>query len=336
MKPLFGSGFIDEIHLMRLTDDMLMAVDGNLSKEYLLQISTQYGIDTATVLLYNWIVNYKHRAFCRHIENLSTDIDAEPNASKVLIVPGMFYKEYPDMGGDGIIIKSIAEKFSFEVEIVPTLSTGDVSENANIITRHIQNAGNASLWIISISKGSADTGRCLQHLDKNGLSNIHGWISLCGIFNGSPMADIRLKNPLSKFLLKSYLALHGANYRSIEEMRPDNPLWSKKLDSFDGHFIHIHPMPVAAYVHAKLIKRYRQLASLGPNDGTVLLDDLIERRGHIYPLWGVDHFFRDRAVIPLIYKLCRHIKSLDKQRKSNDENIKQMGSARPAIPVYSF
>ena len=321
MNPLFGSGFVDEIRLKEECTELLDTLQGVLTPQKLLQISQEYGIDKATVLLYEWLVQYRHREFNRHLSNLPTSIDDAPSDSKILIVPGMFHKEYPEMGGDGCIIQSIVQRFGFDAEIVPTHSTGDLQTNAGILQAAIKRQQGRPLWLISISKGSADSGLCLNQLQTHDKKSLRGWISLCGIFKGSPMADIRLNNPVNRLILKSYLKLKGANANAIEEMRCSNPLWQRNLDDCAIDLIHVQPIPIAAYVHAKLIKRYRQLSSLGPNDGTILLSDLIYRRGDIYPLWGVDHFFRDRAVVPLIYKLCRLIKSRDKQRKNNDEHI---------------
>jgi len=335
MTLLFGNDFIDDILLKKSTGKLLESVHGKLSKEFLHHVCKQFGIDTATVMLYQWITEYKHRDFCNYLANLRCEVVQPDSDVGMLIIPGMFYKEFPEMGGNGNIIKSIAEQFGFEAEIVPTQSTGDLLANAMTILDHIKSSERKPQWLVSISKGSAEVGICLNLLDTHLRKNIRGWISLCGIFNGSPMADIRLKNPLAKIVLRSYLKWKGANYQAIEEMRPSHLLWKQDLLAFDGPTIHIQPIPVASYVHARLIKRYRQLAEFGPNDGTIMLDDIIDRRGQIYPLWGVDHFFRDRDVIPLIYKLCQHIKSHEKQRTSTDEYTTQIHSTKPAVPVFT-
>ena len=40
---------------------------------------------------------------------------------------------------------------------------------------------------------------------------------------------------------------------------------------------------------------HRTLAAHGPNDGTILLSDLLAWPGEIYPVWGMDHFFRPES-----------------------------------------
>ena len=37
---------------------------------------------------------------------------------------------------------------------------------------------------------------------------------------------------------------------------------------------------------------YRRLSPLGPNDGTVLLEDVFALPGRVYPVWGADHYLR--------------------------------------------
>jgi len=310
---LFGNGFIDEVLLKEQCDNLLKDINGRLTPEVLSRILDEDGIDKATLLIYQWLREYQHRDFITMIDGFPSIAKKCQSSSKLLIMPGMFHKEYPELGGDGKIIQSITQRFGFDSEIVASKSTGDLEENADILRQSIRQSQNRALWLISISKGSAETGLCLKQLQQEDKNRIRGWISLCGIVNGSPIADVRLRYP-GKLIIKLYTWLLSANYRALEQMRTSNPVWQQNLSDFDGDLVHVQPMPVASYVHAKLIKRYRQIAHLGPNDGTILLDDLLKRRGHIYPLWGVDHFFRDPAVVPLIYKLCHYIHMRDNKR----------------------
>jgi len=40
---------------------------------------------------------------------------------------------------------------------------------------------------------------------------------------------------------------------------------------------------------------HRTIGSYGPNDGTTLLTDLHTVPGDIYPVWGMDHYFRPES-----------------------------------------
>jgi hypothetical protein len=41
---------------------------------------------------------------------------------------------------------------------------------------------------------------------------------------------------------------------------------------------------------------HRTLSAHGPNDGTTSLSDLQDWPGEIYPVWGMDHYFRPEQV----------------------------------------
>jgi hypothetical protein len=51
---------------------------------------------------------------------------------------------------------------------------------------------------------------------------------------------------------------------------------------------------------------HHTLASAGPNDGTTSLTDLRDLPGEIYPVWGMDHYFRPqdtaRALVAAILR----------------------------------
>ena len=49
--------------------------------------------------------------------------------------------------------------------------------------------------------------------------------------------------------------------------------------------------------------RYLRLGRLGPNDGFVLLAELLVLPGLVHPVWGADHLFRTPQVSPLLYRL---------------------------------
>jgi hypothetical protein len=53
---------------------------------------------------------------------------------------------------------------------------------------------------------------------------------------------------------------------------------------------------------------HRTLSKWGPNDGTVLLSDLIRWPGDVYPVWGADHFFRPESrARKLITAVLQHL-----------------------------
>ena len=321
MKPLFAEGMVDEVALYNDARQLLLQMRGRLSPEDLNRLTKEQGVNLSTMVLYTWLKDFRHKTFYRKISEMVVEADERPSDTRLLIIPGMFYREHPELGGNGKLIEQIAIRCGIECCIVPVESTGSLLENANIITQYIRQYANHRIWLASVSKGSAEIGLSLNSLEDKYRDNVKGWISLCGIFKGSPVADIRLNNPLTRTFLRTYLKCIGADYRGIDDLRTHHPWWKSDLICNTVEMIHVQPVPLAGYVHPGLAKRYQQLAVTGPNDGTVFLHDLITRSGHIYPVWGVDHFFRDRTVVPLIYKLCRYIKEQSPQRSNKNEKI---------------
>jgi hypothetical protein len=310
MRALFGEALVDEIALYGDAKNRLMDRHGELTEQYLEWLTKNCGLKLATMVLYVWLKEFSHREFCQTISALGAEPDENPSTAKLIIVPGMFYQEFPELGGDGRLMQQIAQRCGIEASIAPIASTGPLEDNAQILSKIIQEHAGQKIWLASISKGSAEAGLALAGLAEKQRQCIRGWISICGIFNGSPVADIRLKRPFARLVLKTYMKWIGADFRGIDDMRTGHAGWNKNLVDHGIETIHIQP---------DLVKRYRQLAANGPNDGTIYLNDLITRPGHVYPVWGVDHFFHDRTVVPLIYKLCHYLKNQTSGRNCRNE-----------------
>ena len=74
---------------------------------------------------------------------------------------------------------------------------------------------------------------------------------------------------------------------------------------------------------------HRTLSKWGPNDGTVLLSDLIRWPGEIYPVWGADHYFRPESrARELITAVLLHL-----AEDFKDEAGHRANGARAAMPA---
>jgi hypothetical protein len=57
--------------------------------------------------------------------------------------------------------------------------------------------------------------------------------------------------------------------------------------------INVTGFPLRRHFTSKLLSRFHQrVASLGPNDGLVVLADVCGLPGLVYPVWGADHNLR--------------------------------------------
>lgn len=304
-KKLFGSSFIDEVALFEEAEKYRNV---ELTDTVLKKITKDQGINQATALLYKHLSD-KHADFIRAIDSYPSKAVPSQMPVKLIIVPGMFYKEYPEMGGDGLFIKTIAEKFNFEYELVELKSRGSVLQNKNLLKEKLRNEKHGNIWIISFSKGSTETRLCLEELSTEKFpASIKGWVSISGLIRGTFLADDKLRSPLAKALWRTTAQIIGVNHIITKEMSSRESVLRRKIFVPPNlEIIHIAGLPLASHLQPMLIQRYEKLSQFGPNDGIITLSDFLEVPGHVYPLWGADHFFRLHSISALIYRICNYI-----------------------------
>jgi hypothetical protein len=285
--------------LQRAMDWPDQATLESLTAGTLQQIVKSEGIDFATALLFDrFQKSPRHADFIRRINSLRRSSSPTPGAikAKVVIVPGALYVERPDIGGDGRLVREVAASFGWSSELMPLASVGSVTENARRICDWLARHSAEKIILVSLSKGGPEVKVALTAPDAPLLfRNVVAWINVCGPLNGSRMANWILSSRLRTRLFRLQYHLQRRDFRFITDLRhganaPLNfplPLPSgMKLMSLVGFPLRQNlTTPFSRFYH-------RTLAADGPNDGTILLSDLHEWPGNIYPAWGMDHFFR--------------------------------------------
>ncbi len=299
------SQLTDEVDLFQKVTDLFR--DG-LTGADIDDATSQYGVSHATALLYMGLCK-RHQEFIDTVHSYPTIAEVAKRPTRIMFIPGMFYKEHPDLGADGLLVRNIAEKFGFETELVPTLSRGSVADNAEIVLRAIRANVHDNIWIVSLSKGSTEVREALEVAQGQGLTaHIQGWINIGGLVKGTPIADRMLRSFLSRCRWYLTLKVLRINYAALEQTACRNTKLQKELQ-VDSHIkiIHIAGFPLLPHVEPFLIGDYKSLAQQGPNDGIILLKDLLDIPGKVYPLWGVDHFLRTSDMSAIIYRMCHYI-----------------------------
>jgi hypothetical protein len=293
------------------------------------QITKQHGVDFATALLFDRFTNTsRHSAFIRRIDSLRS---ASPGCerprldAKVVIVPGALYVERPDMGGDGRMIREVAESFACRSSLVPLASLGSVTENARRIAVWLDQHQDEKLILVSLSKGGADLKLALCAPEAPRLfRNVIAWINVCGPLNGSLMADWILNSRVRTCLMRFQYWVQRRDFAFVRELRCGSPSMlnlplrfppALKMISLVGFPLREHlTTPFSRFCH-------RTLSAWGPNDGTVLLSDLIAWPGEVYPVWGADHFFRPESrarelITAVLLHLAEEFKTESSRRTS--------------------
>jgi hypothetical protein len=272
------------------------------SAEELREIAAREGIDAATTLLYRQVLDSpQHGSFIRRIgEICERPAPAAWNSDAVLvIVPGAFYRENPRSGADGRFLREQAERLGCPVEILPVSSTGTIHENARIIIDWLARQPERPILLASLSKGGADvkTALALPGAER-AFKNVMGWISLCGILDGTPMADWLLSRAFGAVMIRLFNRLRRRNRDFLHDLRygAGRPLDFPLRLPPHLQMISIVGFPLHEHFTRGLSRRcHRRLTALGPNDGALVLADVCALPGLVYPLWGADHYLQPKT-----------------------------------------
>ena len=303
----YGDAPVDEVELAVKAAPHVDGLRGAIPDvATLAQLTSERGLDIATMVFYRAVLaSTLHGEFVRTVDGRDAKGAAATASRTLLIVPAMFHRERPDLGGDGRLVAGIARACGFTVEVVPTLSRGSISDNARIIRSAIDRAAGPELWLFSLSKGGGEVRRALEESRSNGApGHVRGWINVSGIVRGSHFIDHMLGSPARRLRARAFCLALGTSYAGAAELQTTHPYWREAFDVPPRMtVINLVGVPLGCHVQKGLVGRYRRLGTLGPNDGFVLLPETLILPGLIYPIWGSDHLFRSPQVSPLLYRL---------------------------------
>jgi hypothetical protein len=312
LRP-YVAPMVDEVGLLARAAEESRSFGGNVpNRDTLHDLTQQRGIDMATAIFYQSILaSPVHGPFVRAVDGeLPVPVPA-PSRLHLLIVPALYYQELPQYGGDGQAIAEIARACGLCVTFAPLLSKGSLSDNATILWETLCQMQGDQLLLLSLSVGGSEVRLMFaQHADAPQLQWIVGWINICGLIRGIPLATQLLRNPLRRLSTQTVCKVIGLDFALVRELDPAHEFWQGSLTLPPKlRVVNLIGVPLHSHVQQRsLFKRYGWMQEMGPNDGMSLLSDLIVESGLIYPLWGADHYFRTPQVSPLLYRLFRHLR----------------------------
>lgn len=280
-----------------------------LTPEWLRELTAQEGCDFSTALLHRRIVeSERHGPFLRTLREFESG--APICKATVVIVPGAFYRENRRTGADGIVAREVAADLGFPVATIPTSSTGSLAENARIIAEWLIANRTRPQILVSVSKGGSDLKVALARPDaEHVFQNAIGWINLCGILDGTPMADWLVSPHLLARANRFIYRIRGRSLAFLSDMQryPGCALDFPVTVPAHLHAIHVVGFPLRRHLRNGLARRcHTRLEAHGPNDGSILLADVSQWPGQLCPVWGADHYLRPQASErPLLAALLR-------------------------------
>ncbi|HEX4965707.1 MAG TPA: hypothetical protein VF173_33155 [Thermoanaerobaculia bacterium] len=279
------------------------------------EVTAREGIDAATSLLYRSVRESPvHGPFIRRIEETGKQPAPAAWSSQavLVIVPGAFYRENPRSGADGRVLRAEAERLGLPTDLVPLASTGSLQRNAEILRDWLCKQPARPLILASLSKGGADVKVALREAGAaRAFENVVAWINLCGILDGTPMAEWLLSWNPGAVLNRLYQRLRGQSLAFLPEMLygPGQTLDFPLRLPAHVQMISIVGFPLREHLSRGIARRcHRRLTPLGPNDGGLVLADVCALPGFVYPLWGADHYLQPKSgVRELVGAILRYL-----------------------------
>ena len=216
-----------------------------------------------------------------------------PADYEVLVVPTYLYTRIFAAGADMAVPRAALQKAGLTCYFVETEDDGPVEANADIVAAAIRARAQSGrrLIILTASKSGPEVALALTKLGPTETRHVAAWINAVGALQGTPLADDRLFPELEYIVGK------------LDPLGTESMTTARSRQRFDSFRIPEHLLvvnyfgiPVSGSVSFWLRRSYSPMRKYGPNDGNVLLPDMIFPRGVTLVELGGDHFMRNRPL----------------------------------------
>jgi len=308
-RAWFANAVGNENKLLAQAVDILKEasiMDDHQAVDIFYELNANHGTNLATAAFFEFIKAHKvHGEFIDKVDSSPVNsLQATSDAPHIVIVPGMFAVKKPEIGGDGALLIDIAKSLGLTVSTAPTHDRASLKQNATILHDYLSTRNTDPFWLVSISRGSADV-KAMLHQFPNAqyLNHLSQWISVSGILSGTPLTK-RINNERANALfLRTLARMGGISTELPAELGENQPHWTYNTDKNTFGVTLVTPISLDWHVTRAVQPRYNRLKHLGPNDGIILLPELLKQRGRIYPIWGADHMLRAPNLSDHFYKL---------------------------------
>jgi hypothetical protein len=216
-----------------------------------------------------------------------------PADYEVLVVPTYLYKRLFSVGADMAVPRAALKEAGLICHFVETQDDGAVEVNADLVAAAIRARAQSGrrLIILSASKSGPEVALALTKLRPAETRHVAAWINAMGALQGTPLVDERLFPDLEIIMGK----VDAAGTESMTTVRS-----RQRFDTFripeHVFVVNYFGVPVTGSVSFFARASFFPLRKYGPNDGTVLLPDMIFPGGVTLTELGSDHFMRGRRL----------------------------------------
>jgi hypothetical protein len=254
-------------------------------------------IDRATTQLYEQVrASARHAEFVHRIES-NEPLKVEGPPPRIVLMPGAFHGQYEHTGADGRRVFELAQDLNWPAEKVPVPTLGSMAGNAALLVDALARHRGEPMIVVSLSKSGADVRAALDRPEAaRELRDVRAWVNLSGIVTGTPLVAWLRARPLRCLGVRVLLRLRRQRFAEIEELRhgPGSPLANPLVLPATMRAIHVIGFPHVRDLSNDWARRaHARLAPLGPSDGGgILLRDILDLPGHVYPVRGCDHYLQ--------------------------------------------
>jgi hypothetical protein len=273
------------------------------TRDELRDISVAFSVDFAALfftdrLLANACNRALNQRFARYLGYGSSVDAAAAAAYQILFVPGWDYiSNGRQTGSDFARPRELASRAGVENHLVAMPPTGSVEEGAAVlaaaISRH-RRSGKKILIAGTSSAGPAIHLALAELLPEKEKRSIKAWLNLAGILHGTPLVDYFLGQP-QRLLFDFYAWVKGWDAQAVLTMgtAPSRTRFSRLRLHSGLVVINYVGIPLSGQLSRFSGTGYRMLRPDGPNDGLVLLADVIAPDSLTVVALGSDHFFAE-------------------------------------------
>lgn len=244
-----------------------------------------------------------------------------PTDYEVMFVPTYLYKRFFSVGADMAVPRAALKKVGLTCHFVETDDDGAVEANADLVAAAIRARAQSGrrLIIISASKSGPEVALALTKLGPAETRHVGAWINAMGALQGTPLVDDRLFPDLE-------LLMGKVDPAGTESM--STPRSQRRFNSFrvPEHVLVVNYFGVPVIGSVSFFGRtsYMPLRKYGPNDGTVLLPDMVFPDGVTLTELGSDHFMRrkplDVVTVALAITVINWLEHPDSELVKGPEN----------------
>ncbi len=269
----------------------------DLDRQRLTAITQEFGCEFATAVLYEYFYRRLPHGL-RPGADLPQDHSAAPHFTfmqnaTLAIVPGALYLERPGVGGDGRMLRDVAEQNDWPADLVPTSGTGRVDDNAVIVRQWLARRSDRKIILVSLSKGTTDTVRAIFDSSDPMPQNIAGWVSISGIPFGTPMVNWMMERWLFRRICRFACWIRKADVRAVGDLTYCTDPASRFSGDAPFPVYHIAGFPRREHLSCRRARLwYRRFRNDGPTDSVLMLGDLMHVPGIVIPVWGADHYLK--------------------------------------------